>query len=101
MSDAELWIVLVVCILLMAGISAAWWRFIWWQTAPMTIGSRRHRHHLATLHREAVAHADDCRAYQALSDDDRAWLEERGWEEPGYYRYLILNRLDIDQMVQA
>lgn len=71
-------------------------RLIGWfgDNGPMAPGGGRHRRHLVHLRREAEENAGLVGAVLALSDADRSWLEKMGWQEPGFVRFVSLNRLE-------
>jgi hypothetical protein len=58
----------------------------------------RHGRYLNRLQREAMADRETVRALSALTDQDRDWLEDRGWHEPSHAAYVRLNRLTVDEL---
>lgn len=60
--------------------------------------SQAHRRYLAGLARAAIADADYVTALSALSEQDRAWLLEMGWQEPDHASFMRNNRLTVDDL---
>lgn len=92
------WLGVVLAVVL----AAAYWGWFAWDLhvryGPMTFGSVRHRRYIAGLQQAAIADADHVRALTALTDDDRAWLTEAGWQEPAHACFVRINRLDVDDL---